>query len=312
MATIKQITKQLETANKRVADFTRKIAMYQDRLNKAIDKANKNTGLNITIADIEDDETNYHGHILHDYHLRREIANEIGFDSSFRIDDNFRYIKENEKHLENERRNIERLQSELAALEAQAKADADSYNNTLEAGLRSAMADFRVVWFTRMIGWHGNHFDIIKKRTPSMKARRERLGVCLRYFLGREIVMFSVSNKHRRIIKFLELEKSICNHIINDEVNRYDDKSAYLDDVQKELEKSWERGIVNLTKKCQVYGVDESRVSTLAPTMTQKGFEVIIQDGKPRVIHARVIWAAEYSDIVQPHTRYIVTERATK
>ena len=46
--------------------------------------------------------------------------------------------------------------------------------------------------------------------------------------------------------------------------------------------------------------------------MTAKGFEVVIRDGKPRVIHARVIWAAEYSDIVEPHIRYIVTERTAR
>ena len=82
--------------------------------------------------------------------------------------------------------------------------------------------------------------------------------------------------------------------------------------MKEELEKSWEQGIVKLTKKCQGFGVDESKVSTCAPEMTAKGFEVIIRDGKPRVIHARVIWAAEYSDIVEPHIRYIVTERTAK
>ena len=34
MATIKQITKQIETATKRIADFDRKIAMYHHRQGK--------------------------------------------------------------------------------------------------------------------------------------------------------------------------------------------------------------------------------------------------------------------------------------
>ena len=42
------------------------------------------------------------------------------------------------------------------------------------------------------------------------------------------------------------------------------------------------------------------------------GFETYIEDGQPRFIHARVIWAAEYSDFVQPHIRYLVTERTVK
>ena len=180
-------------------------------------------------------------------------------------------------------------------------------DNALDAALRSAMADFRVVWFERMMTWHGKHFDIIKAKTPEMKERRERIRRLVQYF-----DRYWTSNKHRRTINFLERKQAICNEIISDEVNRYDNRDAYLADMKKELERSWERGIVNLTKKCQVYGVDQSKVSTCAPNMTSKGFEVIIQDGKPRVIHARIIWAAEYSDIVEPHIRYIVTERTVK
>lgn len=43
--------------------------------------------------------------------------------------------------------------------------------------------------------------------------------------------------------------------------------------------------------------------------VTQKGFECIITDGQERNIYARMIWAAEYSMFVSPHTRYIITER---
>ena len=44
MATIKQITKQIETATKRIADFDRKIAMYTERRDKAIAAARSAKG----------------------------------------------------------------------------------------------------------------------------------------------------------------------------------------------------------------------------------------------------------------------------
>ena len=169
------------------------------------------------------------------------------------------------------------------------------------------MADFRVVWFERMMTWHGKHFDIIQERTPVMKDRRARAINAKQYFN-----CYGTYSKHRRTCCVIDAIIGRCNEVIYDAANNYPTRDSYLADMKEELEHSWERGIVNLTKKCQVYGVDQSKVSTCAPNMTSKGFEVIIQDGKPRVIHARIIWAAEYSDIVEPHIRYIVTERTVK
>ena len=307
MATIKQITKQIETATKRIADFERKIAMYTERRDKAIATANKKSGLNICVDDIIVKENTNGRYTWKEYSLPASIRDAIGFEASFKITNACDYINDNTKNKGIEERNLARLQSELAALEAQAKADADNYNNGLDAALRSAMADFRDVWFDRMMTWFGNHFDIIKKRTPEMKERRARVR-SLQYYFD----TFRHRIPHYKVRNFLERTANVCNEIILDDANRYETREAYLAAMKEELEKSWERGIVNLTKKCQAFGVDESKVSTCAPELTEKGFEVIIRDGQPRVIHARVIWAAEYSDIVQPHTRYIVTERTVK
>lgn len=304
MATIKQITKQIETATKRVSLYDRKIAMYTERRDKAIAAANKKSGLNIRVDDIIVKENTNGRYTWNEYSLPTSIWNVIGFEASFKITNACDYISDYTKNKGFEEANIARLQAELSELEAKAKADADNYNNALDSALRSAMADFRVVWFDRMMTWHGKHFDIIKKRTPEMKDRRTRAINAKQYF-----DRYGVSSRHRRTIKVIESIIGRCNGIIYDEANNYPTRDSYLADVNKELERSWESGIVKLTNKCHGFGVDESKVSTCDPEMTAKGFEVIIRDGKPRVIHARVIWAAEYSDIVEPHIRYIVTER---
>lgn len=307
MATIPQITKQIETATKRIADFDRKIAMYTERRDKAIAAANKKSGLNICVDDIIVKENTNGRYTWREYSLPASVRDVIGFDASFKITNACDYIHDNTKKKGFEERNLARLQSELAALEAKAKADADNYDNALDAALRSAMADFRVVWFERMMTWHGKHFDIIQERTPVMKDRRARAINAKQYFN-----CYGTFSKHRRTCGVIDAIIGRCNEVIYDAANNYPTRDSYLADMKKELERSWERGIVNLTKKCQVYGVDQCKVSTCAPNMTSKGFEVIIQDGKPRVIHARIIWAAEYSDIVEPHIRYIVTERTVK
>lgn len=307
MATIKQITKQIETATKRIADFDRKIAMYTERLDKAIAAANKKSGLNICVDDIIVKENTNGRYTWKEYSLPASVRDTIGFEASFKITNACDYINDNTKNKGIEERTLARLQSELAALEAKANADADNYDNALDAALRSVMADFRVVWFERMMTWHGKHFDIIQERTPVMKARRARAINAKQYFNS-----YGTYSKHRRTCGVIDAIIGRCNEVIYDAANNYPTRDSYLADMKKELERSWERGIVNLTKKCQVYGVEQSKVSTCAPNMTSKGFEVIIKDGKPRVIHARIIWAAEYSDIVEPHIRYIVTERTVK
>ena len=247
MATIPQITKQIETATKRIADFERKIAMYTERRDKAIAAANKKFGLNIQVDDIIVKDETKGRYTWREYSLPASVRDAIGFDASFKITNACDYIHDNTKKKGFEEQNIARLKEELAALEAKAKADADNYDNALDAALRSAMADFRVVWFERMMTWHGKHFDIIQEKTPVMKERRARVR-SLQYYFD----TFRHRIPHYKIRNFLERTAKICNEIISDEVNRYDNRDAYLADMKKELESSWERGIVNLTKKCQV------------------------------------------------------------
>jgi len=300
MATIKQLTKWIETSQKRISDFDRKITMYQERRDKNIAAANKKYGLDIKAEDIISTQRG----CWIDYSLPEAIKEKIGYDTSYKIITSHEYMIANIKDRNREIANLERMKAELSDLEAKAKAEADSYNKGLEAALHSSMADFKTVWFNRMIEWHGKHYDFIKEKTPLMKVKKERIVSLQRYFgYG-----YRANEGHYSLARHLEKASNKCSEIISDRANRYD-KAGYLAVIQKELESSWEAGIVKLTKKCQDFSVDESNVTACNPWMTSKGFEVVIKDGKPRLIYARVIWAAEYSLIVEPHIRYIVTER---
>ena len=304
MATIKQLTKQIETSKKRIFDYERKIAMYQERRDNNIAVANKKFGLNILVEDILVTEKTRGNYKWKEFSLSSEIRAAIGFDAAFKITNACDYIEDNAKNKRYETANLERLETELKVLKEQEQAKKDNYNKGLEAALRVSMEDFRTVWFERMITWHGKHYDYIKDKTPKMKKRYSRVRILQQHF-----DRYHLRHVHSRIRKYLENVAVSCGNIISDTANRFDTKEEYLGEVKKELENSWENGIVKLTNKCQGFGVDKQKVSVYNPSMTSKGFEVEIKDGKPRIIYARVIWAAEYSMIVEPHIRYIVTER---
>lgn len=287
MATINSIKKQIETATKRIESFNGKIAMYETRANNAIAKAIKAT----EIANINAE--NYH-----------EILNtRDNWDWDYKIGSNFKYKAENEKNLAREIRNLESLTAELAKME-QAANEKETANAPLKAALNDAMVDFKKVWFERMTNWYSKNYDRMRAALPKAIETRDKANRIKReYFWS----WLSRCN-HSRMYKIIENKEQAAKEIIYDDANRME-KPEYMAMVNEMLINDWNAGIDKLTDKCHTFGVDETKVKANHPSMTEKGFEVILTDGTNRIVYARVIWAAEYSDIVTPHTRYIVTER---
>lgn len=287
MATINSIKKQIETATKRIESFNGKIAMYETRANNAIAKAIKATG----IANINAE--NYH-----------EILNtRDNWDWDYKIGSNFNYKAENEKNLAREIRNLESLTAELAKME-QAANEKETANAPLKAALNDAMVDFKKVWFERMTNWYSKKYDRMRAALSKAIETRDKANR-----IEREYFWSWLSRRnHSRMYKIIENKEQAAKEIIYDDANRME-KPEYMAMVNEMLINDWNAGIDKLTDKCHTFGVDETKVKANHPSMTEKGFEVILTDGTNRIIYARVIWAAEYSDIVTPHTRYIVTER---
>lgn len=287
MATINQIKKQIETATKRIELFNGKIAMYETRAINAIAKAIKATG----IAGINSE--NYH-----------EILNtreNWGWD--YKISSNYEYKAENEKNLAREVRNLESLNAELAKLEQVAN-EKETANAPLRAALVEALAEFKPVWFARMNDWYSRHYEMMRKALPVATERRNKA----RRIENEYFHTYSVVRRHSALYTRLENMIKSCNETIMDDANRMS-RAEYMKMINEQLENTWSAGIEKLTYKCKKFGVDETKVKANNPEVTEKGFEVVLTDGTNRIVYARVIWAAEYSDIVTPHTRYIVTER---
>lgn len=298
MATVKQLNKQIETATKRIADFERKVEMYRTRTNKAC------AAVNVSIDIIEAKEVVGYGRKWIDYVLPASVASAIGFEASFRITQNFDSMKENERHLESEKRRLATLTEQRDKMIS----DATNYEQAtagLSDALEQAMIDFRAVWFAKMREWYKNHYEHINKVLPNARRRNERANNCHRYFSRTRGWKWCRTSKTMR---FLENVCKATGETIMDDAARMDFDS-YMDAKEKETIESWNNGIKVLTNKCHKFGLNESAIRVNHPTMTGKGFSAIITDGSQRVIDVRVIWAAEYSVLVTPHIRYIATQR---
>lgn len=303
MATIKQIEKQLATSDKKMASIEKRISMYRDRLDKAIAAINK-AGAGIAVSDIELVETRNGRFVFREYHLPREIVERYGFELAYRVTSNRESLDRAERDLTLEIRHRDSLSEQIQKMKV-AKDAYEQATQGLAQALELAMVDFRVVWFEQMRNWYMSHYNFIREKLPVAQDRYKRVSTVMEYFTyKRGFICFQKS----RIYRFLTGIRKRAAEIISDDAVRMD-LTTYMAKIEKELTGSWSKGIAILTEKCQKFGLDESSIRVDVPRMTSKGFSALITDGGSRVVDVRVIWAAEYSELVTPHTRYIATQR---
>lgn len=280
MATINQIKKQIETANGRLAKYEKNASMYDVRATKAIERAKKATGK-------EFDRANY----------SFVLSGRDEWELKYSIDSNLEYYYENCKKIQNEKANIERLTKVLEEITV------ETVPSSLVEILSGAMEGFKAAWTNKMINWFGKYYDYIASHLDAARVRYEKARRIYAYMCvcGRFL-------RKPRIFAFVENAKNEAAQIISDKAARMS-KSDYLEMKHRETLEDWNLCVEKLAKKCEKFGLNESAIKVSEPEVTEKGFECYLTDGTNRVINARMIWAAEYSDIVSPHTRYIVTER---
>lgn len=85
------------------------------------------------------------------------------------------------------------------------------------------------------------------------------------------------------------------------------DLEAFMEDVQKDAEFEWKGSIHLIVTRIMSAGLDGDKIqiSRIADG-DAKAFDIHITDGT-RSMHARSIFAAEFSTIVTPHFRFIIT-----
>lgn len=286
MATINQIKKQIETAEKRLNQYEIKIEMYAGRARKNVEKATKILGFDVN-------ESNY------------ESIKKQDFDLYFSISNAIEYLNENKKNAERQRRELSELKQKLDAMVCEFEQKNNS-QKPLEIGLRTAMNDFRKVWFEKMNDWYKSHFVYMRKRLGNAEKTYSRAKNALHHFQSNHSW-----HEYRFVKNYLESVMKSSAKIIMDYANRMG-IVEYMELANKKMNEDWENCIKKLVEKCSKFNLNESKIKAHNPEVTEKGFDVILTDGSNRYINARIIWAAEYSVLVAPHTRYIVTEKKTK
>jgi len=298
MATINQIRKQIETANKNIAAYEKKIAMYSERLDKAVSAINK-LGANFSVDQLKYNER------FHDYSMPETIYQKYDYMVCERIVNNANFLKDNQRRLEMEIRRRNEMAATLDKMVADEK-EHEQATAGLHDALESAMADFRIVWFEKMEKWYDEHFHFVNRVLDEKKQCRERAKNIMRFYTHRNGYMWEF---HSRRARFLNNIIKNCTEIISDDAAHME-YDAYMAKMKQETIRSWNAGINLLTDKCHKFGLDEQAINVQQPSMTSKGFSAIITDGKQRYIDVRVIWAAEYSVLVTPHIRYIATQKS--
>lgn len=300
-----QILKSIATAQKAIEKATKNVAMYTTRRDNAIAKANKK-GYNLSVESFQVTErfvkTHHDGRGYTDYDCNC-MDTTIPFDVVYPIESAWNYIIENKKNLERETTRLEQLNAELAAMDNE-QSSVDSLVSVMEM----AMYEFKNEWFGKMEEWHKMHHSYINEHADVARAKYNRIRTMLDV-LERQYPIFSRRHQEKRqTIARLERWAKDFAQIIGDKACGIT-LADYMVIAKEEIAAEWTRCMAVLVKKLEAFNINIQAVKVNGIGVTKKGFECIITDGQERNIYARMIWAAEYSMFVSPHTRYIITER---
>ena len=311
-----KIEKSIEVSKRRIAEYAKKAKMYRSRFEKK-----NELGLNLDELRTDYDGSKEKFAEIRDFNGRITDGWRALYDEKIGHDDGYWkycdmheyavYYVENVRHGLNEQRHLAELESQLNAANAVIKEQKAKEENpdALRKILVDLMADYKVVWFNEMREWRSNSYDVVWAKKPMWKRwieRKDRLVCNYHRQLGWN------TQTHAKLRKNLDEKEKMYRHHLCSEQLGYKTKDEYMAHVELDLIHLWSRNMNYLVEKCEKCDIDLDKIEIRNPRVEEKGFSVLIYDGKQRVIDVRTIWAAEHSYLVTPHTRYIITERKLK
>ncbi|WP_296864663.1 hypothetical protein [uncultured Methanobrevibacter sp.] len=81
---------------------------------------------------------------------------------------------------------------------------------------------------------------------------------------------------------------------------------AFTEDTVNDAERKFNEDIEAIAEKVRKMNMEEDNIQLLSIESDPKHFDITLTDGK-KVVHARSIFAAEFSEKVTPHYRFIIT-----
>lgn len=292
---MKQVDKQIATAEKNITKFMANIERYTMRRDNAIAKANK-SGFNVSIDDFVVNER--------DVEIKSEKKGMFAhhFDLFFSIANNWESILENIRNENREQRHLSALIDKRDADKRAADEKASKYDTELESIFNDKLSGFKIEWFNKMESWHETHWMHIQSIVPEQRRRVEKIKSIIHHHI------MHMLNHHPALYKRLDNSKHACNQLLTSDAATMS-QPDYMEMIHKNLVREWELCVQTLVEKCDALGINKKEMTFGKPDVTAKGFEIWIEDNTNRRIYARIIWCAEYSAIVSPHTRYIVTSK---
>lgn len=276
MASKQHLQERIDKWNVKINSYREKIAKYEVRIPKILAMLSKSVGSNVTIE-------NWENYWRVDFENCSRLSNALDG-----IDTNVRNIKYAE-------REIADIQYKLdAILQKEREFDSD-----LENILQNKLKEFKEQWINKILDYYKNVWLNIRKKYPTVKARYDELSEERRTLSHREYYKW----------KTLDAQIAECKKTINHESLRFDNPKDYANSKYNDIVDYYNQSIKRLVTKCYKFNIDRSNISVSYPDVSDRGMECFITDGSGKTIWARMIWAAEYSDYMVPHVRYIVTER---
>ena len=297
------IEKQIQAAEKRIAKFEKNVATYGSRVDKQLEKLQKQ-GIMLTLDDfkiVKEKGWKY----SYEWQVSDRAKELLPYEKWDAIANNAERERENSDRLADERKHLENLVAERDRKEKD-RQQLEEKDSALLDKLGEVLNPFRGQWMEMMIDWHDAFYERIHAKLPEARIRynqlQEEYNLLNRQngFRGKTSEMITVEEKRKAYGRILSAPPAA-----------WPTKQAYLDDLRPKLEKQFDESLRTLAAKCRDFGLDTTELRIHHPRFSERGLDVYMTDGTERVIDARMIWAAEESSLVTAHTRYIVTERRT-
>ena len=189
-----------------------------------------------------------------------------------------------------------------------AKEEQENIINAIKVKLFEQTQEFHDEYIRQAKAWAAKNYDYQEcqeeKYFPLVEKCKEQLNEIGTYSWGD----IETRNKVAAIKKELDGYKSILNKARA--VTLYH-KEEYISKCEKDAEEAFNHNIGVLATKVNDKGIDVSKMTVERVDDDPKFFEMFITDGTTN-LYARSIWAAEYSEKVTAHFRFIVTDTKRK
>lgn len=172
----------------------------------------------------------------------------------------------------------------------------DDVRNDLISSLQDQTKDFKKVYVDSIVNYESGRFDYYS-RYAGIKVSIERT-------LDGDKVVVSEKNEVELPERLTPTWVRIYN-TIKIESNGWD-KEVYLTKVTKDAINDYNNNIEMVADRIIRAGMDTKNVKVNSVNYDPKAFEMYLEDGSKRM-HCRSIFCAEFSVLVSPHWRFIIT-----